>query len=178
MKVRLRRWEQGMAAAAPETAKHFGTQPQKIYSNLMSRAVKVTRMSAWSITLRLVLMLALVLNGMATAMAGDGMAAGHEHALHTSAAASTSCHGQLANDISVEHGAHDHTAQVPDSHSDPGPDCCTPGTCQCACTHCAQVLTPVVAIAKPAFERLVRVDIPAAGHPAPALPNPIRPPIG
>ena len=141
-------------------------------------------MSAWSITFRLILMLALVLNGAASAVAGVRMATGHEHAVQTpaktsaAAHASTSCHDEAANGIAVEQGARDHAAKVPESDRGPSPDCCTADMCQCACTHCTQVRAPVVAVAKPAFDRLGRVDSPAAGHPAPELLHLIRPPIG
>ena len=154
----------------------------------MLRAVKVTRMSAWSITLRLVLMLVLALNGMASAVAGVRMAPGPDQAMQASAGvpangngspSSTNCHGHALAGVAVGHHDHDHVtpgATHPDRDPIP-PDGCKAGACQCACTHCTQLPAPVIAVAPPMFERLGTGSIPTSGYPAPALPSLIRPPI-
>ncbi|GAB3099687.1 CopL family metal-binding regulatory protein [Lysobacter terrae] len=152
-------------------------------------------MSIGSVLLRLLLSLCLVLNGTGAAAASAHMPMQHESAplgteATTSASASADampCHGghheaaamqSPADPMAMGHASHD-KASKPD-HSRPGhtPDCCKSGTCRCACVHVAQVGVPAMLLpaAVPAHERSVRTL--TLGHAAPALPHPIRPPIG
>jgi hypothetical protein len=58
------------------------------------------------------------------------------------------------------------------------PDCCKSGACRCACVHIAQVAVPVLQLPPAALDHARSVRPLALGHAAPALPHPIRPPIG
>ena len=112
------------------------------------------------ILLRLLLCVALLLNGTASAMAAARMAI-----------PAAEPQGMAMMDHAAE------PAQAPQG-SDPAPDCCTSGICQCTCVHAAQIALPFVLA--PAFDaRGARIALPMpAGHAQPALPHLIRPPIG
>jgi hypothetical protein len=129
-----------------------------------------------ALLLRLLLSLALVLNGTVPAMAAVRMqlAAGAEA---TSAPhAQAPCHdgGAMAASSGMDHGA-----ATPPTEKSPqkAPDCCK-GGCTCACMQPAQApppagMLPMTAAAPtPGVRRLV------LGHANPALPHLIRPPIG
>lgn len=143
-------------------------------------------MAVWSIALRLILMLALVLNGTASAVAGVRMAAGHDHGaqvsdtqerpggMHDAGCPKHARHGVAMSQPGEHHATQGHLS----TPSAPAPDCCKADACQCACTHFTQVLAAAMVPGQTVFRRLTAVDIPAAGHPAPPLPHPIRPPIG
>ena len=153
----------------------------------MPRAVKVARMSAWSITLRLVLMLALALNGMASVVAGVLVAAAPDEVMQASvdvaatgsgSPGSTNCHGDAMDGLAAGQHVHAHAASGaldPDRH--PIPDGCQVGACQCACTHCTQFPAPVMAVAQSMFGCPGNMGIATADYPVPALSSLIRPPI-
>lgn len=143
-------------------------------------------MSIGSVLLRLLLSLCLVLNGTGVAAASAHMPMQHEQPAPTTSAASAAaeampCHGghhqatmqSPADPAATAHASHGKPAKP--SHT---PDCCKSGTCRCACVHVAQAGVPALLLPAmvPMHERSVRTL--ALGHAAPALPHPIRPPIG
>lgn len=135
-------------------------------------------MSRWSILLRVLLSLSLVLEGGGWAMASaqrhvPSAGMGSERASAASADdAMRACHGH--------HGAAAHVALAGHAapHGHAAPDCCTSGDCDGACLHAQATVAmsslPVAVApdAPPAVTRLVR------GHASPTLPHLIRPPIG
>lgn len=140
-------------------------------------------MSVGSILLRVFLSVCLLLNG-----AGAGaVASAHGQAGTGESAVSAPRHAAMA-DVMPCHGGHDEAGvatpperAVPQAgHPTPRhtPDCCTSGTCRCACVHIAQVGVPALPIPAIAPDHARSVRTLALGHAAPALPHPIRPPIG
>ncbi|QNP41741.1 CopL family metal-binding regulatory protein [Lysobacter solisilvae (ex Woo and Kim 2020)] len=137
-------------------------------------------MPLWSFLLRFLLSLCLILNGTAALASAhlplqDAVpAAMHASPTATDAMADMPCH----------HGEHvvAATDAQGDAHhpKDSGttPDCCKSGACRCVCVHAAPIGVPALQLASfpRAHERSVRRLVP--GHAAPALPHPIRPPIG
>ena len=136
------------------------------------------------VLLRLLLCVALVFNGAASAMASvqamqmhaqmDAAAVpAHAHADAMAASAMPCHHGEQA-----QHGPPAESGEPAKNGHPAAPDCCESNTCACAC------VTPVVAmVPTPAFRGIPLADAGhvrpmALGHPAPALPHPIRPPIG
>ena len=118
-------------------------------------------MSKRDLVLRLLLALAIVLNGMAIATAGTP----HDRQ-------APPCHGDHAMADMGDMG----DMPQPDHPEQPAPDCCEAGQCACACMQPAQAASPASiaahgALAIPDVRPLV------LGHPGPVLPQPIRPPI-
>ena len=109
---------------------------------------------------RLLLAVAIVLNGMGAAVAG----APHDHA--------PPCHGHA---MVAEHAVDD--APQPDHRQPPAQDCCEAGQCACACMQPVQA-PPPARIAAAAPPGVPVASPPASGRCGPALPHPIRPPIG
>ena len=129
-------------------------------------------MSVRFVLLRLLLCLALLLNGTASAMAAARMAIPHAEPQGRTMQSAAPCH-----DMAMVDQAAASTDRAPeDGH--PAPDCCESGICQCACVHAAQPAVP----AMPAPGFIAGGSRPAqampAGHADPALPHPVRPPIG
>lgn len=138
-------------------------------------------MPAGSLLLRLFLILALVFNGAGPVVAmvhetGPAMAAMDGQPM---AAADAACHEAMAalHGAGSEPGAA--VAEVPDpDHAADGADCCKSGACHCGCAQgaCAALplrsQAPVVGLLAPGIGAL------AVGHPNPAMPHLIRPPIG
>ncbi|GAB3359079.1 CopL family metal-binding regulatory protein [Lysobacter tyrosinilyticus] len=147
-------------------------------------------MSIGSLLLRALLSLCLVLNGVAGAAASVHMqlpmqAPVQMHQMHEVAPASAvasddnmPCHGHhMASTAKLEVT----TAPAPaptESKSKHTPDCCKSGTCRCACVHIAQVGVPTLHLPPAALDHDRSVRPLALGHATPALPHPIRPPIG
>ena len=116
-------------------------------------------MPSSAVLLRLLLVLALVLDGAAPAFAR------HAHA------------GTAVATVPSDAHCHETAAPMPAPAADPGADCCDGGLCDCACTASAAMLAltvPFVASVAPSGRIGHRL---AAGHHAPALAHPIRPPI-
>ena len=117
----------------------------------------------------LLLALALVLNGLAPAALRHAPMASASHEMAPA---------QAQADMAM---GHCHDAAMPsETAPDPGApaDCCDGGLCDCACTLGAATLfvaTPWLGANAPATLATHRL---ATGHHAPALPDPIRPPIG
>lgn len=140
------------------------------------------RMPTGSVLLRLFLILALVFNGAGSAAAlvhatGQQMAAMDGQPM--AAAADASCHEAMASmhGAGSEPGAAVPQAPDKDKATD-GADCCKSGACHCGCAQgpCAALplrsQAPVVGLLAPGIGAL------AVGHPNPAAPHLIRPPIG
>jgi len=142
-------------------------------------------MSARAILLRLLLCVALVFNGATSAMASVQMmqmhADAHEMPNHAdmsmaSAEADMPCHhdGQSAH----PQDAIDAATPTKDKQPHQAPDCCKSSTCTCACVHQAAAMVPMMAFQGTALLHVSSVRPMALGHPTPALPHLIRPPIG
>lgn len=135
-------------------------------------------MSVWSLLLRMVLGVALVLNGAMGAFAATGMQMSHHAAPGT---------GQAIEEAAVETPCHQaigttHTSPAVDPTPEPprhgGPDCCESASCTCICVQSVQV-PPLHAVMSPAhLDHGQGVRPLSLGHSSPALPHPIRPPIG
>lgn len=134
--------------------------------------------------LRLLLCIAIVLNG-----AGDVLAATRMHVegmagypVPEAAVAGSPCHSTAGEAVGLQpgppdgHGAHDERGGLGDDE----PGCCSSSgpACECECAHVAHVVpvpTGSAAAIMPAFLEPVHV---ASVHVAPTLPDLIRPPIG
>lgn len=129
-------------------------------------------MPAWPLLLRLLLAVALVFNGAATAMAPvhAGHVAGHTVAPPVPAAkAEMPCPGH--------HEAAE--ADQPSAFGDQpaSPDCCKSGACRCACAQSTPVVIMNPDVAAPVIEHAESVRPMAPGHADAASPHLIRPPI-
>lgn len=138
------------------------------------------RMPTGSVLLRLFLILALVFNGAGSAAAlvhatGQQMAAMDGQPM--AAAADASCHEAMAamHGAGSESGAAVPEAPDKDKATD-GADCCKSGACGCVQATCAALPlrseAALVGLLGPGSGAL------AVGHPNPAAPHLIRPPIG
>lgn len=148
-------------------------------------------MNPWSVLLRVVLIVVLVLNGAGTAAASvtamraampEG-ASTNTHAMQVPSVmrADMPCH-DMAQMMTVA-ASPDEALQAP-GHASHGkgkaatPDCCKSGACQCACTqamHAALPAMPAFAVDSPHSDVAHPMPI---GHADPALPHLVRPPIG
>lgn len=136
-----------------------------------------------TVLLRLLLSLALILNGIGGAVASTGMQMEHmgwmHGAMHADAAeqsAQPPCHehaGVTSSDKGTDSGA---TANTP-AKTKQSPDCCKSGTCRCLCVHQSQVAITAL-LPAPVIEHAGVMRPLKPGHAAPALPHLIRPPIG
>ena len=142
-------------------------------------------MSTRAILLRLLLCVALVFNGAASAMASVQMmqmhADGHEAASTpvapmASAESEMPCHhdGQPAH----SQDAADAATATKDKQPGQSPDCCKSSTCTCACVHQAAAMVPMLVFHGVVSLHGSSVRPMTLGHPTPALPHLIRPPIG
>ena len=141
-------------------------------------------MPARAILLRLLLCVALVFNGAASAMSSVQMIQMHadgQAALSTpvkpkaNAVVAMPCHHAMQP--SQHHGfAND--AKPFKAKPAPVPDCCKTSTCTCACVTHVAVMLPMIALHGIAIAHTSSVRPLALGHPAPGLPHLIRPPIG
>jgi hypothetical protein len=135
-----------------------------------------------SIILRVLLSVALIFNGIGSAVAsaqmigaesGSPATHGHEHEVAAAAGHSQgACH---------EHGA----ATSPDSdgagagagHGKHGSNCCQAGMCACHCAQQAQVSFVPPVLASPQVAQTAGVRAMSSAHESPRLPHLIRPPI-
>jgi hypothetical protein len=136
-------------------------------------------MLRWTILLRLLLSLAVLVNGTTAAMAFKH--AGHDAMLATTApvqASSTAnadpCH---EHDQAASLASEDPVAPVPAESGHPPLDCCQSGTCQCACMHPAPAAVPAIAFAAVSIGHARGARAMPTSHATPALPHLIRPPI-
>lgn len=139
-------------------------------------------MKAWPTLLRVVLSVALILNGIGGAVAGARMQAGQLAAptaappAEATGSAEMSCHAHSGPQSSV------HQASKAGSPASPGkvpvPDCCKSGVCACACAHVAQIALSTLQVTAPVLEHGLAVRRLSLTYATPALPHLIRPPIG
>jgi hypothetical protein len=120
-----------------------------------------------SILLRVLLSIALVFNGAATAFASAGMD-GMAEAAAAAEADVPPCHDleQSSAPSTPEQGGH------------AGSDCCESGMCRCACLHHVPVALVALTFVAPVLVHPDSVRPMSVGHATPALPHLIRPPIG
>ena len=142
-------------------------------------------MSTRAILLRLLLCVALVFNGAASAMASVQMMQMHADGQGTAsipvptmadAEPAMPCH----HDGQASHSQDAADAAMPSKDKQPhqAPDCCKSSTCTCACVHQAAAMVPVMAFQGTALLHVSSVRSMALGHATPPLPHLIRPPIG
>ena len=142
-------------------------------------------MSTRAILLRLLLCIALVFNGAASAMASVQMMQMHADGQGTAsipvptmadAEPAMPCH----HNGQASHSQDAAAAATPSKDQQPHqtPDCCKSSTCTCACVHQAAAMVPVMAFQGTALLHVGSVRSMALGHATPPLPHLIRPPIG
>ena len=143
-------------------------------------------MSTRAILLRLLLCIALVFNGAASAMAsvqmmqmhadGQGTASVPVPTMVAGAEPAMPCH----HDGQASHSQDAAAAATPSKDQQPHqtPDCCKSSTCTCACVHQAAAMVPMLVFQGATLLHVGSVRSMTLGHPAPALPHLIRPPIG
>lgn len=107
-------------------------------------------------------------------------AATHAHATHAPAtqSAATELSGTSAEHASGGHASGGHASPMHAQAGHDGGDCCESGACRCDCLHAAQEALPRTDDGAVAIVRAHETLLPARAHPAPALPAPVRPPIG
>ena len=141
-------------------------------------------MPARAILLRLLLCVALVFNGAASAMSSVQMIQMHANGQTAVSApvkpmADTAdampCHHDMQ---SSQHHGSANDAKPFKAKPAPVPDCCKSSTCACACVTHVAVMLPMIALHGIAIAHIGSVRSMALGHPAPVLPHLIRPPIG
>ncbi len=146
-------------------------------------------MSVWSILLRLLLAVGLVLNGSGYAVASAHMQMDHASQAGTistsvvdsSVAAEPDClehhlgMGLMSPEAPAAVTASDATS---DNSGHPSPDCCETGACRCACVHQCQATIPAIAFQLAVIEKVSIMRPMTSGHESPAVPHLIRPPIG
>ena len=142
-------------------------------------------MSTRAILLRLLLCIALVFNGAASAMASVQLMQMHADGQGTAsipvptmadAEPAMPCH----HNGQASHSQDAADAAMPSKDKQPhqAPDCCKSSTCTCACVHQAAAMVPVMAFQGTALLHVGSVRSMALGHATPPLPHLIRPPIG
>lgn len=135
--------------------------------------------------LHMLLSLALLANGIGAAMASAQAGCVHsatavEMSVAESSVAEPPCHGDMAPEAAspMQHAVH---ASVPgdtsstDGHGDDG-NC--DNACDCACKAHGQAALMPQTLLLHASARIAHADTPVYDHVAPALPHPVRPPIG
>jgi hypothetical protein len=142
-------------------------------------------MPGWSCLLRVLLSVALIFNGAATAgasvhiightgaMAAVVAEAAAEPALAT-AEEDPSCREHRPVPSAEQRAA----AADTDQSQRPAPDCCQSDACRCACVHHAPAAIVGLDFHAPLIEHAASVRPMSSGHADPALPHLIRPPIG
>jgi hypothetical protein len=133
-----------------------------------------------AILLRLLLCVALVFNGAGAAMASVQMMQMH---VDGQAIASVPAKSMAEAEVAMpchHHGqaSHENGVHAPSKGGHPAPDCCKSNTCTCACANQVAIVVPVIVFHGAMAPHAGNVRPMALGHPAPALPHLIRPPIG
>lgn len=138
--------------------------------------------------LHVLLSLALLANGIGAAMASAHAGCVHSTSVVAAVAeppvADPPCHGDMAppsvpsQGDGTHHGGHGDASSA-DAHGD-GDDCgsACENACDCDCTaHCQAALMPPTLLLH-ASTRIAHAQAFAYAYAAPALPHPVRPPIG
>ena len=137
-------------------------------------------MSVWSILLRVLLSIALVLNGATGAFAATGMQMSHAVPVSSAPAAErTAVEKPCHQAIGMAHvGPTAATDPAPEPSKHPRPDCCKSAICTCRCVQGVRA-PPIYAFVPTALVNHSQSVRPILlGHISPALPHPTRPPIG
>jgi hypothetical protein len=136
--------------------------------------------------LHVLLSLALVANGIGAAMASAHAGCVHSatavdrSSVEAAAVAEPPCHGDMAREATAPMDDRPHhdmpgDASSTDAHGS-GDDCGS--ACDCDCTaHCQAALMPPTLLLHPSA-RITHAETSNYIHVAPALPHPVRPPIG
>jgi len=143
-----------------------------------------------SVLLRLFLIVVLLFNGTATAVASvhmnhfgmaEGKAQVNSHKT-SDTQAKMPCHDAETNEANgvVSHAGLHASSDTPEptDAGTPSPDCCESGACRCVCLHHGQLATIAVASIAAAIVHTDSVRPMFSVHASPALPHLIRPPIG
>lgn len=151
-----------------------------VYTQTIESERKVPGMSLWAVLLRVLLSIALILNGATTAMASVQMTHGFAPKAATpvkTASVEMPCH-QHQQAASVAADPSPAAPVSPPKSKHPAPDCCKSSACRCACMHSAPATMSMMIYTPAVVEHSQSVRPMALGHAAPALPHLIRPPIG
>jgi hypothetical protein len=124
-------------------------------------------MRSWPVLLRLLLAIALVFNGLTTAM-------GSVHPEHVVAPFA----GAQQGDEHAGASCHDDDMASPDKPAPSSPDCCKSGVCACTCVQHAPATLVAPTFGWPTLARVEAARRLVSDHVEPALHNLIRPPIG
>jgi hypothetical protein len=134
-----------------------------------------------SLLLHALLCLALVANGVGAAMASVHGGCGHDHARSAVAEPPPPAEPPYHEGMPAEAPApmHDSAAADPTDHAAATHDdgCCD-STCDCTCINHCQAALPPATLRLQASTGIAYAPAHAYSHAAPALPHPIRPPIG
>jgi hypothetical protein len=139
--------------------------------------------------LHALLSLALVANGIGGAMASAHAACAHDTVAAAAPAAESPCHEGMGADASNMHNGMQHDSmqhdsapqsnmpqQPSDSDQESCDDCSAHCTCACIAHGMAALMPPILLL--PASTGIAYAPAPSYVHVAPALPHPVRPPIG
>ncbi len=127
-------------------------------------------MSVGSILLRVVLSVALVLNGATGAFAATRMQMSH---------AAPTIMADAVKETAAETPCHEtDPAPTPDPSKHSSPDCCKSASCTCMCMHGVQAPPLYAGVPTVLVNHSQSVRPLSLGHTSPALPHPTRPPIG
>lgn len=141
------------------------------------------------LALHVLLSLALVANGIGAAMASAHAGCAHsatavalsvvESSVDKPSADEPPCHGDMAPEAASPILDGDHANLLADAHGD-GDDCgsACENACDCACTAHAQAALMPPRLLLHASARIAHAETFAYAYAAPALPHPVRPPIG
>ena len=138
-------------------------------------------MKVWPALLRVLVSIALILNGVGGAVAATRMHVAPVATVEQMASPKVASTGMPCHEHQVAQTAADaqHVPSGPlPSGKAPVPDCCKSGACTCACAHVAAVALPSLQRAAPVPNRNLAIRRLPMSHAAPALPHLIRPPIG
>ena len=141
-------------------------------------------MSIIALLLRILLSISLIFDGAGTALAATRMAIEH-------AATPTSKPVEAAADVAATGSCHHHDkgamsgmpspvnmAKNTGKSSQHVTDCCKSGQCGCACLQATPTETVALSLHTAVLNQVASDSPIKPGHPSPALPNLIRPPIG
>ena len=135
-------------------------------------------MSVWPILLRVVLSVALVLNGATGAYASTSMQMPHAAPVITADAVEKTAVEKPCHEMSGMAHTSPATDPAPEHSKHPDPDCCKSASCTCMSMQGVQA-PPIYAVAPIVLVNHSQSVRPLLlGHTSPALPHPTRPPIG
>jgi hypothetical protein len=142
-------------------------------------------MSVWSVLARLLLCLALALNGVTAAVAGTHLQTTTPDRNAMSQAASPvaeadgmPCHRHSQASADSHAAPMAASAATPDKSGHATRDCCKSGSCRCDCVQHAQAVIPLAVLAPVQIAHADLVRDVSPGHASPAISHLIRPPIG